>query len=221
MQYMSEIESQPWTESFSTTIPPASAGVQKHKTRMNNKMKHCKRIFCITAVLSGLIATTWIVLQGLSLRFEVSLLDDQLIVGVISILVPLLVTFGTLRSNLVRRFLCGHPGSQEGVPAIEYRIERYVLRRWKRQPIGVETQSGPIPVTNRRGRRSDRPTEDKIRAIRRWDRISKGPDPIRLEEFLASEFGTSGGELNVSKRSFYYWRKKFGKQAGLKEDNAE
>ena len=183
-------------------------------------MNNCKRIFCITAVLSGLIATTWIVLRGLSFRFEVSLLDDQLIVGVISILVPLLITFGTLRSNLVRRFLCGYPGSQEVDPAVEYRIEKYVIRRWKKQEERIGNQSLPIHVTNRRGRRSDRPTKDKIRAIRRWDRISKGPDPIRLEEFLASEFGTSGGELNVSKRSFYYWRKKFGKQAGIKEDNA-
>ena len=183
-------------------------------------MKNHKRIFCITLVLSGLIASIWIVLRGLSLRFDVSLLDNHIIVGFMSILVPLLLAFGTLRSNLVRRFLCDHSGSQESVPSTEFRIERYVLRRWKEQSIQTESQSLPIPVTNRRGRRSDRPTEEKIRAIRKWDRISKGPDPIRLEEFLASEFGTSGGELNVSKRSFYYWREKFGKQAGEKEDNA-
>lgn len=184
-------------------------------------MNNCKRIFCITAVLSGLIATTWIVLQGLSLRFEVSLLDDHWIVGVISILVPLLITFGTLRSNLVRRFLCDQPGSQEVDPELEFKIEKYVLRRWKKQEERNETQSLPIPVTNRRGRRSDwPPTEDKIRAVRKWDRISKGPDPIRLDEFLASEFGTSGGKLNVSTRAFYYWRGKFGKQAGKEEENA-
>jgi len=218
---MSEISESAADWEFSTTILPASAGVQKHKTRINNKMKHCKRIFCITAVLSGLIASIWIVLRGLSLWFDISLPGPHGIAGVMSILVTLLLAFVILRYNLIHRFLCGRSVSQEGDPAIEYRIERYVLRRWKRQPIGVETQSGPIPVTNRRGRRSDRPTEDKIRAIRRWDRISKGPDPIRLEEFLASEFGTSGGELNVSKRSFYYWRKKFGKQAGVKENNAE
>ena len=148
------------------------------------------------------------------------MLDDQLIVGVISILVPLLITFGTLRSNLVRRFLCGYPGSQEVDPAVEYRIEKYVLRRWKKQEERIENQSLPIPVTNRRGRRSDwPPTEDKIRAVRKWDRISKGPDPIRLEEFLASEFGTSGGELNVSTGSFYYWRRKFGRQADRGKDN--
>ncbi|MEW6406634.1 MAG: hypothetical protein AB1649_33045 [Chloroflexota bacterium] len=182
-------------------------------------MNNCKKIFCITAVFSGLIATTWIVLQGLSLRFEVSLLDDHWIVGVISILVPLLITFSTLRSNLVRRFLCGHLGSQEVDPAAESRIEKYVLRRWKQQELDAENQSLPIPVTNRRGRRSDRPTEDKLRAIRKWDRISKGPDPIRLDEFLASEFGTSGGELNVSTGSFYYWRRKFGRQAGRGKDD--
>jgi len=216
---MSEIESQPQTGDFSTTILPAGAGVQKHKTRMNNKMKHCKKFFCITAVLSGLITSIWIVLRGLSLKFDVSLLDNYIIVGFLSILVPLLLAFGTLRSNLIRRFLCGHSGSQESVPLTEYRIERYVLRRYKEQPNRSESQSLPISVTNRRGRRSDRPTEEKIRAIRKWDRISKGPDPIRLEEFLASEFGTSGGELNVSTGSFYYWRRKFGRQAGRGKDN--
>jgi hypothetical protein len=183
-------------------------------------MRNHKRIFCITLVLSGLIAITWIALRGLSLWFDVSLLDNHTVVGFMSILVPLLLAFGILRSNLVRRFLCGHSGSQGGVPSTEFRIERYVLRRWKEQSIQTESQSGPIPVTNRRGRRSDRPTEDKLRAIRKWDRISKGPDPIRLADFLASEFGTSGGELNVSKRAFYYWREKFGKQAGQEKDSA-
>ena len=182
-------------------------------------MKNRKRIFCITLVLSGLIASIWIVLRGLSLWLDVSLPDNQIIVGFMSILVPLLLAFGVLRSNLVCRFLCGHSGSQESIPSTEFRIERYALRRWKEQSIQTESQSGPIPVTNRRGRRSDKPTEDKLRAIRKWDRISKGPDPIRLEEFLASEFGTSGGELNVSTGSFYYWRRKFGRQAGRGKDN--
>ena len=182
-------------------------------------MRNHKRIFCITLVLSGLIAITWIALRGLSLWFDVSWFDNHTVVGFMSILIPLLLAFGTLRSDLVRRFLCGHSGSQEGVPSSDYRIERYALRRWKKQEIGVESQSGPIPVTNRRGRRSDRPTEDKLRAIRKWDRISKGPDPIRLEEFLASEFGTSGGELNVSTGIFYYWRRKFGRQAGRGKDD--
>ena len=182
-------------------------------------MKNCKKIFCITLVLSGLIASIWIVLQGLSLRFDVSLLDNHIIVGFMSILVPLLLAFGTLRSNLVRRFLCGHSGSQGGFPSTEFRIERYVLRRWKEQSIRSESQSPTIPVTNRRGRRSDRPTEDKLRAIQKWDRISKGPDPIRLADFLASEFGTSGGELNVSTGIFYYWRRKFGKQANQEKDD--
>ena len=183
-------------------------------------MKNRKLIFCITLVLCGFIAITWITLRGLSLWFDISLSDNHILIGFLSILVPLLLVFGTLKTNLVRRFLCGHSGSQEGVPATEFRVERYVLRRWKKQEVGGGSQSLPIPVTNRRGRRSDRPTEEKLRAIRKWDRISKGPDPIRLEEFLASEFGTSGGELNVSKRSFYYWREKFGKQAGEKKDNA-
>ena len=182
-------------------------------------MKNHKRIFCITLVLSGLIASIWIVLRGLSLWFDVSLFDNHTVVGFMSILVPLLLAFGTLRRSLVRRFLCGHSGSQGGVPSTDYRIERYVLRRWKKQEHNVESQSPPIPVTNRRGRRSDRPTEDKLRAIRKWDRISKGPDPIRLADFLASEFGTSGGELNVSTGIFYYWRRKFGKQANQGKDD--
>jgi len=182
-------------------------------------MKNRKRIFCITLVLSGLIASIWIVLRGLSLWFDVSWFDNHTVVGFMSILVPLLLAFGILRSNLVRRFLCGHSGSQESVPSAEFRIERYVLRRWKEQSIQTESQSGPIPVTNRRGRRSDRPTEDKLRAIQKWDRISKGPDPIRLADFLSSEFGTSGGELNVSTGIFYYWRRKFGRQSNQEKDD--
>jgi len=182
-------------------------------------MKNRKHIFCITLVLNGLIASIWIVLRGLSLWFDVSLPDNQIIVGFMSILVPLLLAFGTLRSNLVRRFLCGHFGSQESVPSTEFRIERYVLRRWKEQSIQTESQSGPIPVTNRRGRRSDILTEDKMRAIQKWEKISQGADPIRLSDFLASEFGTSGGKLNVPRGTFYNWRKKFGQHANQEKDD--
>jgi len=181
-------------------------------------MKHCKKYFCITLVLSGLIASIWIILRGLSLWFSVSLFDNRIIVSTLSILVPFLFAYGSLRGNLVLRFLCSHTKPQDEITSPEFRIEKYVLRRWKRQPIGVEIQSGPIPVTNRRGRRSDIPTEDKLRAIRKWEKISQSPDPIRLADFLASEFGTSGGKLNVPRGTFYNWRKKFGEQASREKD---
>lgn len=181
-------------------------------------MKHYKKFFCITLVLSGLIASIWIVSRGLSLLLGVSLLDNPIIVSILSILAPLLFAYGTIRGNLVRRFLCGHTKPQDEIASTEFRIEKYVLRRWRSQPIGVENQSSPIPVTNRRGRRSDIPTEDKLRAIRKWEKISRSPDPIRLADFLASEFGTSGGKLNVPRGTFYNWRKKFGEHASREKN---
>lgn len=179
-------------------------------------MNNCKRIFCKIAVLSGLIVSILIVLRGLSLWFSVSLFDNPIII--LSILVLLLFIYGTIRRNLVCRFLCGHTNPKNEIAPTEFRIEKYVLRRWNGELIGVETQSCPIPVTNRRGRRSNIPAEDKLRAIRKWDKISQSPDPIRLADFLASEFGTSGGKLIVPRGTFYNWRKKFGEQASREQD---
>lgn len=121
----------------------------------------------------------------------------------------ILTAYSVICNDLVCRMLCAKNKLIEDSAKSEYRIEKYVIRRWK-QPSQAESRPKTNVLKNKRGRRSPTPLEDKIRVIKTWDNINRRLDPVTLEEFLASEFGTSGEKLNISKRTFYNWRSKFG-----------
>lgn len=47
--------------------------------------------------------------------------------------------------------------------------------------------------------------KEKIAARKRWDKLDRDEHPIKLEEFLEDEFGSTGGKLNVATSTFYDW----------------
>ncbi len=166
-------------------------------------------IICIALGLVGLFVGAGIFLQILIFT---DLLDPQTrrIVGILISVMFIISAYRVLPSKK------SWENSDSGSP--EARIEKYVIHRWK-PPIQTQKPSKPKALQNRRGRRSNTPTEDKLRAIQKWDVISRGIDPVTLGEFLASEFGTTGGELNVSKRTFYNWRSQYGHLIHQDESN--
>jgi hypothetical protein len=48
--------------------------------------------------------------------------------------------------------------------------------------------------------------EERIAAIKDWEKIDRFIYPTKLEEFLEARFGTSNGILNVKRSTFYSWR---------------
>lgn len=174
-------------------------------------MKKRKTLFCITLVICGLIIGILILFQT-PIQAVTSRLENLWILGLLIAITFYILVYRVKCNKRISRWICKQTKSSSGIPKTGYRIEHYVLYWWKVSD-STEPQPTCITVKNRRGRRSDRPTEEKLRAIKKWDNISQGLDPVRLEEFLAAEFGTTSGELNVPKDTFYYWRRKLGKQA--------
>jgi len=76
----------------------------------------------------------------------------------------------------------------------------------------------PLSWKNRSGKKSSYSDVEKLHAIEKWDSRDTALYPITLEEFLANEFGVSGGVPNVAKSTFYTWRKQF-RQYALNEEN--
>lgn len=172
-------------------------------------MKKRKTQFCIILAICGLTIGIWILFQIL-IQAVTSSSDILIAAGIVIASIFCLLALGVKHSKMISHLICKQTKSKPDIPRIEYRIERYVLY-WRNVSDSTEPQPTLITVNNRRGRRSDRPTEEKLRAIEKWNTISQGVDPVRLEEFLASEFGTTAGKLNVPTGTFYYWRRKFSK----------
>ena len=162
---------------------------------MNYTIKH----FYKALVLCGLIISIVIGIAALGIK----LFGDNIVITGIMVVIFLIGSYLLVKSRLVCHYLCG--GKKKISPT--YQIEKYVLRRWKSQnSIGEEFASGKLIDTP--GRRSRYSEKMKRQAIEKWDRIKRHPNGILLEEFLEAEFGISNGVLNVSKSTFYSWRRK-------------
>ena len=47
-----------------------------------------------------------------------------------------------------------------------------------------------------------------IKVVMKWEKLKENPSGINLEEFLESEFGSSGGENRVPRSTFHTWQTK-------------
>jgi hypothetical protein len=163
-------------------------------------MNYTNKHFYKALVLCGLIISIVIVIAALGNQLFTSNLG---ITGISMAVIFLICSYLMVKNKLVCRYLCD--GKKKTSPT--YRIEKYILRRWKNQnPIGEEFLSEKLVDTP--GRRSRYSEKMKRQAIEKWDRIKRHPNGILLEEFLEAEFGISNGVLNVSKSTFYSWRRK-------------
>ena len=171
-------------------------------------MDKSQHTFCNALGIIGLFIGIGTFLQALMFS-DIFGSGKWIIMGGLVIGLLILTRYSMVYKRLVCRIFCSKNKLLENTARSEFRIEKYVLRRWK-PPITIESPPREATLKNRRGRRSPTPTEDKIRAIQKWNRLNQRIDPPTLDEFIAYEFGTTGGQLNVSKRTFYDWRKKFG-----------
>ena len=68
-----------------------------------------------------------------------------------------------------------------------------------------EKTNGQNGKSKRGPRRFSR--ERKVAARQKWEKLDRDLNPMTLEEFLEKEFGTTGGNLNVPRSTFYSWPK--------------
>jgi hypothetical protein len=171
-------------------------------------MKYNNNFFCITLLLFGFSIFIGIALSMVTLGNQ--LFPNSVgIVGILMITIFLIVGYG-----IFYKVICQLIGRQfkDGINESQpiYRIEKYILRWWKHRDPGEEEMIS-VRLIDTPGRRSRYPDDRKRQAVEKWDRIKRHPNGVLLEEFLESEFGISNGVLNVSKSTFYSWRRKLKK----------
>lgn len=213
---MYELEIGAWPKLFAARIH-CCLGVQKFTIKEKTLMRNNTMLFCMNIVICGLIVSIWIALS-------VTILGNYLFpkwygtIRILTVMIFLASIYGSFRSKVVCRFICRQARDVKNESSPTYRIERYVIRRWKHQDI-IEGEFSSLDLINTPGRRSRYPDERKRYVIEKWDKIKQSSHNIFLEEFLEVEFGTTNGVLNVSRSTFYSWRRKFRKNGKKGQKN--
>ena len=174
-------------------------------------MKNKNILFCITLVIYGLIVSIEIALSITAFGNR-SLTNWYGFLGILITAILLVGTYGALQSKLVCRFFCKRARELKNESPPIYRIEQYVLRWWKYEDP-IEDDNIFLDLVDMPGKRSRHPDERQRLAVEKWERIKRHPNGVTLEEFITSEFGITNGVLNISKSTFYGWRRQLKKKA--------
>jgi hypothetical protein len=170
-------------------------------------MKNIKFLFCITLVICGLLIMIAIAF-GIANPNILMSSNWHVVFGTLALVTFFGIGYGIVKRQTLCKFVCKQFTDVKNESPPPYRIERYILRWWKyRDPI--EENSTPVDLIDIPGRRSRYSDDEKRHAVEKWERIKQHPNGITIEAFLEHEFGITNGVLNVSKSTFYAWRRKF------------
>ena len=132
------------------------------------------------------------------------------VIWILALLLNLGDVIGFIRSKLSCLMVCDMAKDIKMEHPPEYRIEQYVINRRKNRDLPSDEVTS-VELIDTPGRRSLYPDERKREAIKKWDSIKQKSNGVVLEEFLKSEFGSKNDIPNVSKSSFYNWRRQLKK----------
>ena len=137
---------------------------------------------------------------------------------VVTIVTFLVGSYTITRSKIANQFSSRNSKDVKNESPPPYRLEKYILRWWKCESTASEDDPF-LDFVDLPGKRSRHPNERQRKAVAKWERIKQHPNGVTLEEFLEDEFGITNGVLNVSRSTFYTWRRQLKKLAEEKQQN--